>query len=52
MGAGLSLQHRLGSKVSLSSVYTVIHCNSFSPIASGYLAESFHYISPTRVGSP
>ena len=43
MGAGLSLQHRLGSEVSLSSV---IHCNSFSPIASGHLPESFNYIFP------
>ena len=43
MGAGLSLQHRLGSEVSLSSV---IHCNSFSPIDSGHLPESFNYIFP------
>ena len=45
MGAGLSLQCRLGSEVSLSSECPVIHCNSF-PIARGHLSESFNYIRP------
>ena len=46
VGAGPRLQHRLGSEVSLSSVYTVVHGNSFSPIASGHSPESFNYILP------